>query len=43
MKMSFGNFQIQKRIPQTVKAQKVDAKNGVICLISFFIPEFCSL
>ena len=35
MKMNFGNFEIQKRIPQTVRAQKVDEDNGVICLISF--------
>ena len=37
MKMNFGNFQIQKWISQTVRAQKVDEKNGVICLISFFL------
>ena len=26
MKMNFGNFQIQKRVSQTVRAQKVDEK-----------------
>ena len=31
------NFQIQKGILQTVRAQKLDAKNGVICLVSFFL------
>ena len=37
MKMNFVNFQIQKWISQIVRAQKVDKKNGVICLISFFL------
>ena len=37
MKMNFGNFQIQKSISQTVRAQKADGKNKVICLISFFL------
>ena len=36
MKMNFGILQIQKWILQKVKAQKVDEKNGVICLVSFF-------
>ena len=35
MKINFGNFQIQKWISQTVRVQKIDEKNGVICLISF--------
>ena len=43
MKMNFGNFQIQKWISQTVRAQKVDEKNGVICLISFFLSWFMVL
>ena len=29
MKINFGNFQIQKWISETVKAQKLDEKNGV--------------
>ena len=37
MKMNFVNFQIQKWISQIVRAQKADKKNGVICLISFFL------
>ena len=36
MKMNFDNFQIQKWISETIKAQKVDEKNGVICLVFFF-------
>ena len=36
MKTNFNIFQIQKWISQTVRAQKVDEKNGVICLVSFF-------
>ena len=36
MKMNLDNFQIQKWISQTVRAQKVDEKNGVICLVLFF-------
>ena len=36
MKTNFDIFQIQKWISQTVRAQKVDEKNGVICLVSFF-------
>ena len=35
MKMNFDNFQIQKSISQKVRAQKVDEKIGVICLVSF--------
>ena len=37
MKMNFDIFQIQKWISQTVRAQKLDEKNGVICLVSFFL------
>ena len=36
MKMNFEYFQIQKRIIQTVRAEKVDEKNGVICLVFMF-------
>ena len=36
MKMNFDYFQIQKWILQTVRAEKVDEKNGVICLFSTF-------
>ena len=37
MKMNFGNFQIQKGVSQTVRAQKVDEKYTVICLNSIFL------
>ena len=37
MKKNFDIFQIQKWILQTVRAQKVDEKNVVICLVSFFL------
>ena len=36
MKMSFNNFQIQQLISQIARAQKVDEKSGVICLVFFF-------
>ena len=36
MKINFDNFQIQKWISQTVRAQKADEENRVICVISFF-------
>ena len=36
MKTSFDIFRIQKRISKTVRVQKVDEKNGVICRVSFF-------
>ena len=36
MKMNLEYFQIQKWILQTVRAEKVDEKNRVICLISVF-------
>ena len=36
MKMNFDYFQIQKWILQTVRAEKVDEKNGIICLFSMF-------
>ena len=35
-KMNFGNFQIQNRISQTFRAQKLDEKNRVIFLVYFF-------
>ena len=34
--MNFEYFQIQKWILQTVRSEKVDDKNGVICLVSMF-------
>ena len=34
--MNFEYFQIQKWILQTVRSEKVDEKNGVICLVSMF-------
>ena len=36
MKTNFDIFQIQKRISQTVRSQKVDEKKGVICQVFFF-------
>ena len=36
MKINFECFQIQKSILQTVRPEKVDEKNGVICLVSMF-------
>ena len=36
MKMNFEYFQIQKWILQRVTSEKVDEKNGVICLVSMF-------
>ena len=36
MKTNFQYFQIQKWILQTVRLQKVDEKNGVICLVCMF-------
>ena len=36
MKMNFDYFQIQKWMLQTVRVEKVDEKNGVICLVSMF-------
>ena len=40
MKMNFVYFQIQKWMLQTVRAGKVDEKNGVICLVSMFPSWF---
>ena len=36
MKMNFEYFQTQKWILQTVRSEKVDEKNRVICLVSMF-------
>ena len=36
IKMNFDYFQIKKWMLQTVRAEKVDEKNGVICLVSMF-------
>ena len=43
MKMNFDNYQIQNWILQKVSAQKVDEKNGVICLVSLFLSLFMAL
>ena len=34
--MNFEYFQIQKWMLQTVRLEKVDEKNGVICLVFMF-------
>ena len=36
MKMNFEYFQIEKLMLQTVRAEKVHEKNGIICLVSIF-------
>ena len=36
MKMNFEYFQIQKLVLQTVRSEKVDEKNGIICLVPMF-------
>ena len=36
MKMNFEYFQIQKPMLQTIRAEKADEKNVVICLVSMF-------
>ena len=36
VKMNFDYFRVQKWILQTVRTEKVDEKNGVICLVSIF-------
>ena len=36
IKINFDYFQIKKWMLQTVRAEKVDEKNGVICLVSMF-------
>ena len=35
--MNFDFFQIQKLMLQTVTAEKVDEKNGAICLVSVIL------
>ena len=37
MKRNFDFFQIQKCMSQTVRAEKVDEKNGVMSLVSMFL------
>ena len=48
MKMNFENFQIQKRISQTFRPQKVDKKIGSFVWFAFFVeirslncPKYC--
>ena len=36
LKMTFKYFQIQKLMLQAGSAEKVDEKNGVICVVSMF-------
>ena len=47
IKINFDNFQIlqkySKWISQIVRAQKGDEKNGIFCLVTFFLPELWSL
>ena len=42
MQMNFDNFQIQKRMSQTVRAQKVDGKLVSFDKLTFFLPELWS-
>ena len=37
LKMNFKYFQIQKWMLQAGRAEKVDEKNGVICVVSMFL------
>ena len=39
MKINFYYFQIHKWVLQTVRAEKVDEKNGVACLNPCFLSE----
>ena len=43
MKLTFDYFQIQKWMLLTVRAEKVDEKNEVICLVSIFPSWFMVL
>ena len=43
MNMNFDFFQIQTRMLQTVRAEKVDEKHGVICLVPCFLSKLWSL
>ena len=43
MKTNFEYFQIQEWILQTVRVEKVDEKNGVICFVSMFSSWFMVL
>ena len=36
MKMNFDNFQLQKWMSQTVRAERADQQNGLVRLVSFF-------
>ena len=38
IKINSDYFQMQKGMVQTVRANKVDEKNEVICLVSMFPP-----
>ena len=39
IKMNFEYFQIQKWILQNVRSEKLDEKNGVICLVFMFLSS----
>ena len=36
MEVNFDYFQIQKQMLQTVRVERVEEKNGAICLVSMF-------
>ena len=40
MKMNFDYLQIQKGMLQTVRVEKVDEKNGVICLVTVSFQSY---
>ena len=42
IKMNFEYFQIQKWMLQTVRAEKIDEKNWVICHYTYFHVSFFS-
>ena len=37
--MNFEYFQIQKWMSQTIRAERVSRKNGIICLVSMFLSR----
>ena len=43
MKTNFEYFQIQQWILQSLRSEKIDQKNGVICLVSMFPSRFMVL
>ena len=39
MELNFVGFEVQKRLIPIDRGQRIDKKNGIICLVTIFTPK----